>query len=478
MISDHSRSRICLFWLLAFIEFFERYGYYIIIALMILLFTNYLGWTETHAYTYTAGIIALIYIAPLAGGWITDRYFDNTFALLFGAITLCLGYILLSLWHFFGINIGMATIIIGMGFFKFSPSAMIGELYYHEPTKLDRLFVIFYVSINAGSMLAFFSAGWLQSYLGWHNIFLIPAVGLIIASGLARIIMHYKQHTTSQFFTYKCWHIILLIIGCFFIFSILQCILHFYNSISIMTSMIAIIMITFITKKSFHLTQREKYNLIYILTMCCIAIIFFILYGEQSTLITLFAEKLCKEKLFGLITIHASAYTGFDAMWILILSPIVSLAFKMYDKTTSKSALMLKFGSGLIISGLGFYVLYIATIHSSAFHSIRPLWVCLSFALQALGEILVSALGLSLMAKWAPKSLYNTLMGGWFLVIALGSCLSGFLNAHLAAIQPGDSFKHITLTYSHTFLLLTMMSIICGITVLLFSRLVCHWLEK
>ena len=166
----HSRTRACLFWLFAFIEFFKRYGFYIVMALIILMLTKHLGWSDGHAYTYIAGITALIYLGPLAGGWITDRYFNSSLALLVGSIFLCLGYIFLSLWHQVGINFGMSLIIIGMAFFKFAPSAMIGELYQDNQTQLDRLFVIFYVSINVGGLLAFFTAGWLQKITGWYNI--------------------------------------------------------------------------------------------------------------------------------------------------------------------------------------------------------------------------------------------------------------------------------------------------------------------
>jgi POT family proton-dependent oligopeptide transporter len=139
---------------------------------------------------------------------------------------------------------------------------------------------------------------------------------------------------------------------------------------------------------------------------------------------------------------------------------------------------MLKFGAGLIISGLGFYVLYAATMHTHALNSIRPIWVCLSFALQALGEILVSALGLSLMAKWAPKALYNALMGGWFVVIAIGSCLSGYLNTHLASVHKGERFMQVAHTYEHSFLFLTLMSIAAGLIVILASKTICRQLNN
>jgi|GEM_PF-6019657 len=473
----HSRSRTYLFWLFAFIEFFERYGFYTVMALIILMLTNLLGWNDANAYTYIAGITALIYIAPLLGGWVTDRYFDNSLALLIGAIFLCIGYILLSFWHVIGINIGMGMIIIGMAFFKFAPSAMIGELYQDKPTELDRLYVIFYVSINIGALLAFFSAGWLKNSLGWYNLFLIPASGLLIASSIARYIMVYKQKHMDQNNYYSIKKISFLLLGCLFAFGVLQILLHYAHSITAFTFIIAITLTALIARQATHLEKYEKRNLAYILIMCLIAMIFFILYGEQSTLITLFAERLCAPKLFGIITIHPSAYSGFDALWILILSPVVSLFFKKYDKTASKHALMLKFGSGLIISGLGFYVLYAPLNDTVAFNTVQPLWVCLSFALQALGEILVSALGLSLMAKWAPKKVYNALMGGWFMVVAIGSCLSGYLNSHLASVKHHASLTQTVHIYQHSFMFLTVMAIGTGVFVLILSKPICKWLQ-
>ena len=97
MITQHSRLRACIFWQLALIEFFERYGFYIVMALMILLLTNQMGLTDAHAYSYVAGVTALLYIAPLLGGWITDRYLDSSLALCIGSIFLCIST-LISTW--------------------------------------------------------------------------------------------------------------------------------------------------------------------------------------------------------------------------------------------------------------------------------------------------------------------------------------------------------------------------------------------
>jgi POT family proton-dependent oligopeptide transporter len=478
MNTHNSGLRGRIFWLLACIEFFERYGFYVVLSLMILLLTNRMGWSDAHAYTYVAGVTALIYIAPLVGGWVTDNIIDNTLALLIGSIFLCLGYISLTLWSHLGINVGMSLLIIGMAFFKFAPSAMIGEMYKDEKTKLDRLFVIFYVSINVGALFAFFSSGWLQEKMGWYHVFLMPALGLFVASFFARAIMLYKKNLAESQHKYKISNVALLIAGCLLSAAILQVLLHFYHSISVVTLLVATSFVIFIAKKSVALKYDEKNNLLYILIMCLIAIIFFILYGEQSTLITLFTERLCKAKLFNYITIQPSAYAGFDAMWILILSPIVSLLFKKYDKNASKKSLMIKFGMGLIINGIGFYVLALTLSNTHLPHSVEPAWVCLSFAFQALGEILVSALGLSLMAKWAPAPLYNTLMGSWFLVVAIGSCLSGYLNTELASIKTSEPLTMIIQAYHHSFIFLTVMALGTGIITIMISRPICQLLNR
>jgi POT family proton-dependent oligopeptide transporter len=478
MITQHSRLRACIFWQLALIEFFERYGFYIVMALMILLLTNQMGLTDAHAYSYVAGVTALLYIAPLLGGWITDRYLDSSLALCIGSIFLCLGYLCLNFWAQLGINMGIGFLIIGMAFFKFSPSAMIGEMYRHDQKNLDRLFVIFYMSINVGGMLAFFSSGWLQETLGWYHIFLLPASFLLIATAIAGSILFYKKNMEQTKRQYSKTLIALLMLGCLLSVGILEIMLHFYNSISPLTVLITGTLIALIAKQSAKLESHEKNNLIFILIMCAIGVLFFVLYCEQYTLITLFAERLCKEKLLGLITIKPSAYTGFDGMWILLFGPFISFFFQKNDKKVSKQSLMRKFSVGLIIAGCGFYVLALTVSHAQGLHSVDPIWVCLSFAFQGFGEILVSALGLSLMAKWAPQSLYNALMGGWFLVIALGSCLSGYLNAHLASVKTGESLAHIISTYHQSFLFLTVMAIGAGLFVLLISRPVCRLLNN
>lgn len=185
MSIQHGKSRTFLFWLLAFMEFFERYEFYVVMVLLMLLLTNHLHWNDKHAYIYTAAVSSLFYIAPLADGWITDNYLNNRISLVISALLLYLGYMLLSFWHQLGINAGMTCLILGMAFFKFSPSAMIGQLYNDDKSQMDRLFVIFYVSINVGALISFFSAGWLAFKFGWSYVFLLPTFDLLITAILA-----------------------------------------------------------------------------------------------------------------------------------------------------------------------------------------------------------------------------------------------------------------------------------------------------
>ena len=200
-------------WVLFITEMWERFSYYGMRALLVYYLiastaetlpdgspnTNPgFGWSEEHAYKLYGVYTMSVYLTPLVGGWLADRFLGTNRSMLIGGWIIALGHITLALTEFFGVTAGevvslqtspgafitfmtgLALIIIGTGFFKPCVSVMVGQLYGKDDPRRDGGFTIFYMGINLGAFLSPLIAGTLGEEIGWHWGFGSAAVGMIL----------------------------------------------------------------------------------------------------------------------------------------------------------------------------------------------------------------------------------------------------------------------------------------------------------
>lgn len=157
--SEHPRGLYLLF----FTEMWERFSYYGMRAIFILFMTKALLIANDQASIIYGSFTGLVYLTPLLGGYLADRYWGNRKSIFLGGITMAVGQFFMFLSSSFyqeqGFAItmmwaGLTMLIVGNGFFKPNISTMVGQLYTKEDTRVDSAFTIFYMGINLG---AFFS---------------------------------------------------------------------------------------------------------------------------------------------------------------------------------------------------------------------------------------------------------------------------------------------------------------------------------
>ncbi len=176
-VLGHPRGLFVLF----FAEMWERFSFYGMRALLIFYLTQHLLFGDSDAAGIYASYGALVYLMPLIGGVIADRYLGFRKAVIFGAVLLCIGHFGMaiegdaarvtatgverdtaSLQIFYA---SLAFIIIGVGFLKPSISSIVGALYAKDDPRRDGGFTIFYMGINLGAMLASLIVGYLGQTL-------------------------------------------------------------------------------------------------------------------------------------------------------------------------------------------------------------------------------------------------------------------------------------------------------------------------
>jgi len=168
--------------LLFLVEMWERFSYYGMRALLVLYLVNYLKWNDGDAARLYGAYTGLVYLTPLIGGYLADRFIGTRRSLVIGSVIIAMGHFSLAFETPYMFYLGLALIVIGTGFFKPNVSTMVGQLYRHGDERRDAGFTIFYMGINLGALFAPLVCGTLgqSSRFGWKYGFGAAGVGMLL----------------------------------------------------------------------------------------------------------------------------------------------------------------------------------------------------------------------------------------------------------------------------------------------------------
>lgn len=183
-VLGHPRGLFVLF----FAEMWERFSYYGMRALLIFYLTKHWLFSDGEATVVYGAYTSLVYITPVLGGWLADRYLGQRRAVLMGAVLLACGHLLMAVEGRGGQDdptiavfwAALAFIIVGSGFLKANISVIVGQLYSLTDPRRDGAYTIFYVGINLGAALGTIVAGWLGETYGWAYGFGAAGLGMLL----------------------------------------------------------------------------------------------------------------------------------------------------------------------------------------------------------------------------------------------------------------------------------------------------------
>ena len=169
-VLGHPASLFVLF----FTEMWERFSYYGMRVLLVNFLTMAaIGynpgweWSVENAGALFGTYAMLIYLTPILGGWIADKYTGYRFAVIIGSLIMTLGHIFMALETEFSLYFGLVLLIIGTGFFKPTMTSIISEMYIDNSDKKDGAFTIYYMGVNAGAFFGMMLCGYLAEKIGW-----------------------------------------------------------------------------------------------------------------------------------------------------------------------------------------------------------------------------------------------------------------------------------------------------------------------
>ncbi|MCL6504763.1 MAG: peptide MFS transporter [Pirellulales bacterium] len=169
-------------YVLFFTEMWERFSYYGMRGLLILYMVNYFRWTQEQASNVYKVYTSLVYVTPILGGYLADRYLGNRRAVIIGAILMAIGHFLMAFEAYAVFYSALAFLIVGNGFFKPNMSTQVGRLYAPNDGRRDGAYTIFYMGINLGAFLSPLVCGWLaeRTLGGYHSGFTMAGIGMVM----------------------------------------------------------------------------------------------------------------------------------------------------------------------------------------------------------------------------------------------------------------------------------------------------------
>ena len=450
---------------LFFTEMWERFSYYGMRALLVLYLVNSLNYSESDALHIYAVYTGLVYLTPLIGGYLADRFLGTQKSIFIGGLTMMIGHFLMAFPDYLYLAIGM--LIIGNGYFKPNISSLLGRLYKSNDIRRDSGFSIFYVGINLGAFLAPLIVGYVGETINWHYGFAIAGFGMLAGLiqfyfGQSKII---KEDTSLQSKKLKSadWLLITIIsvINIPLILIILevnQVLNNFFFEI-LLAVIVIIFSYIFTRKKQLVSAKEDLKKIIYIGVLSVFVIFFWVGFEQAGGSLTLFANNSVDRNFLGFI-IPASFFQSINPLIIILIGPMIASFWLRVDRSKNNINTPQKMGLGLLLLAGGFFL--ITLVNNSSDTSISLWWLVGVYFLHTLGELCLSPIGLSMVSKVSPKKIVSLMMGFWFLSSAVANFMAGKLPGVLDTNNL-DLFSFLTVT-----------SVVAGLLLLLISK----FLEK
>lgn len=480
-------------YLLFVTEMWERFSYYGMRALFTLYMINALLFDQAKASQIYGSYTGLVYLTPLIGGYIADRYWGNRRSILVGGLMMAAGQFFMFLSASFYtpkeanlllmeilMIVGLALLIIGNGFFKPNISTMVGDLYEKTDHRKDSAFTIFYMGINTGAFIAPLICGFVgdtgnPADFKWG--FLCACIGMLLGTTVFEVLknkyirtpdgkqiglspakdtVHHKHDDAEKELEaeekaspLRMFCFIFGAVVLFFLFSFnfsgVGGLFAGADWIGAAIFAVSIAMPVFIiTDKSLTKTERSRIWVIYIIAF--FVIFFWSAFEQAGNALTVFADKQTDRTIFGW-TMPASYFQSFNPIFIVTLAPLFALLWQLLGKHGKEPASPVKLPIGLFLLAVGYLVIAWGVKGVSPTAKVSMIWLTIMYLTHTMGELCLSPIGLSMVNKLSPARFASLLMGVWFMSNAAANKFAGILSGcypYEIDKTTGESIPHAT----------------------------------
>ena len=485
-------------FVLFFTEMWERFSYYGMRAILVLFLTSSImndgwAWSNEDALELYGLYTGLVYLTPILGGFLADKFLGYRNATVLGALIMTLGHASMAFEAFTDsfFYLGLALLIIGNGFFKPNISSIVGQLYKDGDKRKDGGYTIFYMGINAGAFLGILLCGYIGEKVGWHLGF--GLAGIFMFFGMLQFWYAQKifgnigltpkkqaevqpanehQNAKKGFTNIEIDRLIVIVV--FSIFTI-----FFWWAFEQAGGSMTIFAKDF-TQRTLVGDASDIFKLANtVITLVPMIVLTIVLYGLFSKMLSNFMLSnfflgVSFALIWGIVVwmivrefsvtateIPASWFSVLNSLYIILLAPLFS---KIWTSKFNPSG-PIKFAIGLILLGTGFAFLAFGAwgIPLGAEQaSVSIVWLILAYLFHTMGELCISPVGLSYVSKLAPIKLVGLMFGFWFVCSAVANYLGGKTGSYIDKISEAYGL-------SNFFLIFFLIPILAGILMILLN---------
>ena len=561
-------------------EMWERFGYYGMRALLVLFLAEHFLFSDATASGLYGGFTSLVYLTPLFGGLIADRYMGSKRSVKLGAIMMCLGYLGLCihgeaakpvfrhggqtyelvvekqgetkrqfvvapsgkrleikgnddgslmllgsdgselpqqmaagtfkadgirnpLW----VTIMLASlsmIVVGNGFFKPNISTIVGSLYEKGDSRRDGGFTIFYMGINLGSLISTFFCPLLAVWFGYSAGFGLAAVGMMIAFLLFQFdggrLKGYGEPPAGA----PSSAALLVTIGALAAVPVAWFLLNntmlnaaaaaeaARNGSGIMGYLASLPLLGKVMFSTFVVAvigipawayvngNKQEFQMMVVATVLVVfTVVFWTLFEQAGSSLTLFAERNTDRQIGGYL-MPAGQTQIFNALFIVLLAPLMSILWVKLAKHGLEPTTPIKFSIGLMLVGLGFLVLVFGTRFAGPDYKVALFWLALLYFIHSVGELCLSPVGLSMITKLSMARVVGLMMGVFFLASAMAQYVGGIVAQFASVETVGGNVTNLGVslsTYAGVFQTIGFVAIGFGLLLLVLSPWLTRWMH-
>ena len=456
----------------------ERFGYYIMNAVLALFLCSKFGLSDGQSGFIAAMFLTAIYVLSLVGGIIADRTQNYKGTIAWGLVVMALGYILLAIpilatpgnisWLLPFTIFALALIACGNGLFKGNLQAIVGQMYDNfeasaakeGPEKLkwaqgqrDAGFQIFYVFINIGALAAPFIAPLLRSW--WLKVH-----GLVYNADLPKLCHEYIAGNMDANNMQNLTELVNKVGGdtsdlagfCTHYLDIFNTGIH-YSFIASVVTMLISLAIFLLSKHLFPtpgkkeavssegyteaekkaMAKEIKQRMYALFAVLGIAVFFWFSFHQNGQSLSFFARDFVQTD-----SIAPEIWQAVNPFFVIVLTPVIMWFFATLTARGKAISTPRKIAYGMGIAGLAylFLALYSATQSYPSAETFTALsdsakaglkagpWVLIvTYFFLTVAELFISPLGLSFVSKVAPKNLQGLCQGLWLGATAVGNGL-------------------------------------------------------
>jgi len=561
-------------------EMWERFGYYGMRALLTLYLTKHFLFSDQTTNGLYGGFTALVYLTPLIGGLMADRFLGSKKAVKFGALVMACGYFVLcfggetakphaiidgqryevqvknaidrptstgeeqrfviadnkpllirgnedgtvslmapdgsvarnlakgqfdsgadrSMLFTLLMLIGLTMVTVGNGFFKPNISTIVGSLYSQGDRRRDAGFTIFYMGINLGSLFSQLLCPFLADTVGWWAGFGLAALGMLFSWSLIQFdggrLSGYGEppvrEGADRSLVIYAGAMIAIPIVLFLFWNLMNApkpepgagivgyLLHLpiMGKVLFFTFLLGIPGILIWSAKAGD--RREFQMMLAAMVLIVFNVVFWTLFEQAGSSLTLFADRNTDLSIFGLFSISAGQTQFFNAFFIVALAPLFSIMWNGMARRGIEPTIPIKFGIALMGVGIGFLFLVWGTQFAGSDFKVAIWWLAGLYFIHSAAELCISPVGLSMITKLSIARIVGLMMGVWFLSISVAQYVAGVV-AQVASVETvGGQVTNLKVsldTYSGVFWKIGLISMGIGLLLLLISPLLKKWMH-